>query len=95
MCTSLAVLLDTTGVHKERVLQKQIFFSAIICGHVYCGEWFVGRGDTNSCVIRYTKHGLCADCTVQINATHHDDNHVLLLKVLKKIWYLLVIQGVS
>jgi len=42
------------------------------------------KGVTNRCVIRYTKHGLCADCTVQIYATHRDDNHALLLQVFKK-----------
>jgi hypothetical protein len=78
MCTSLAVLFDTNGLHKEHVLQNQIFFwpSTVVMCTVDNGLW---GGDPNICVIRYTKHGLCADCTVQINATHRDDNHALLL----------------
>jgi hypothetical protein len=70
MCTALVVLFDTNGVHKGHIWQNQNFFfrpSFVVTCTVenifVVVVVVVVVGGTNRCVIRYTKHGLCADCT--------------------------------
>jgi hypothetical protein len=80
MCTSVDVLFDTNGAHKEHIVQNQNF-SSPICDHVYCGEW---SGGGLTAVPLGTLNMACmmiAQCRYML---HHDENHAVLLQFFRK-----------